>query len=365
MWHNCLLPDVATMDMVLHSAPGYGYGSSLEEEEQSQVLKLVATNANPAVVLQVVLHDQQSSSEYTVGVYDPEKAILDDVSRVACLHFGLPPECFGLANQCLNKETREPEVETTYEGEDSVSELNDEIDELDAIFIPLVKDSDCRSVSCDLTYGRTPADAVHVTTCLLYVQPSMPWARVRAYAKLTFLVERGLSLAQIDDEHGCAAICLDGAVVSEGDRQAPQGLSLLVPGLSILAEDDDDSLEDLDAATAETFQLHVGVWTCSSLTPQESWHMLWRDSESDEPEPEPQPQQQPDPGFEPEPEPEPEPAPEPALEPEPAPEPEIEEPEPEPEPIDRTPAAEPEPEPSGSSIPEGVPGDSSRGYDNE
>jgi hypothetical protein len=223
------------------------------------------------------------------------------VKQVACLHFGMPHECFGLS-ACLDlSDPDEPEEGTSFEEDDAVGEMVDEHgDDYDAdtVVVPLaLHEDECVSFTCELTDSESGAVAKTVAMQFL---PLMPFRRVRSYAKQAFAAES----SHLDAEHGCVSV-----------DSSSDWIELSIKGIDVDEDDFGTSMEDLGIEEdVEVVRLIVPGTLRAEPGPMDGTPFVEPEPESDgefEPEPEPEPELEPmqlkgTVSAEPEPEPEPE-----------------------------------------------------------
>jgi hypothetical protein len=278
LWNDCVLPAAATLEMVLRLQRR---GTS--EEESSQIT-LAATVLGSETRVNVSAPESAKiqsgiSRSYMVGVAKPETVTFATVKQVACLHFGMPHVCFGLS-ACLDlSDPDEPEEGTSFEEDDAVGEMVDEHgDDYDAatVVVPLaLHEDECVSVTCELT--ESESGAVAKTVAMQYL-PSMPFRRVRSYAKQAFAAES----SHLDAEHGCVSV-----------DSSSDWIELSIEDIDVDEDDFGSSMEDLGAEDAEVVKLIVPGTLRAEPGPMDGTPFVEPEPESDgefEPEPEPEPE---------------------------------------------------------------------------
>ena len=284
LWNDCVLPDTATLERILQLE------RDGTEDETAAQLTLATSTADSQAAVQVLVPASVSvlgSRAFSVQVTSPETVTLATVKQIACLFYGLPHLCV-VIGACLDLSDTEAAEGNEYGEEDHVSDfVEQEDDESTAITLTLC--DDCSVANCQLIVNEEA-----VKTATVYYLPTMPFRRVRSYAKQAFARET----SRIDAEHGCVAMAFGGSE-----------LELEVEDTDVDEGDFGETMEDLGAGDAD---LKLLVSRDLALEQGYNEHRLEqpRQPSSHGPEPEPAVEFRPDEGIpdrEPEPEPEPEP----------------------------------------------------------
>eukprot|EP01043_Picozoa_sp_COSAG02_P014978 COSAG02_NODE_626_length_19349_cov_11.664468_11_plen_2738_part_01 len=231
-WRHCILADSTTLQD-LSEVDNDG-----KNEDEPSTVSLTSTPADEAVIVPV-LHPQADPADrpYNVHVIRPDETSFSTVKEVACMHFGLPHPCIDVG-VCID--TADGTNGSEFDGDDSLSEYVDEYGDDDSTMaVSLTLNDEAIKIECEL---RTGEDTDVVATKELLINTSMPFRRVRSYAKRAFALES----SHLDAEHGCVAI-----------DASSEWMQLVVEECYQEVDEEDYGLPFADVGGGDIVQLHA------------------------------------------------------------------------------------------------------------